>query len=83
MSKNISVADDVYEALKRRKRGRSFSETIREALEAGGRISDVVGQQVLPPDTLETAKDEVEGLSQGTVSRLEKDEDEDAIDEAA
>lgn len=79
MSKNISISDDVYEALKRRKRGRSFSETIREAIESSGRVSDVVGRQVLPPDTLEDAKDEVERLSRGTMSRL----DEDAVDEAA
>jgi len=35
VSKLISVADDVYELLKARKRNRSFSEVLRDALGAG------------------------------------------------
>lgn len=81
MSKNISVSDDVYEALKRRKRGRSFSETIREAVEASGGLSDVVGQGVLSDEDLETARGELQRLSRGTLKRLEEDTGE--ADEAA
>jgi predicted CopG family antitoxin len=71
VSKNISVSDDVYEALKRRKQGRSFSETIREAVDASGQIADVVGQGVLPEGVLEGAEDEIQRLSGGTLDRLD------------
>lgn len=58
MSKNISVSDDVYEALKRRKRTRSFSETIKEAIEQSGGLSDVVAQGALSEvDLAETKAD--------------------------
>lgn len=79
MSKNISVSDDVYEALKKRKRGRSFSETIRDAVDASGQISDVVGQGVLSDEPLAEVKEEIGRRSRGTLDRL----DEDASDEAA
>lgn len=79
MSKNISVSDDVYEALKKRKRGRSFSETIRDAVDASGQISDVVGQGVLSDELLAEVKEEIGRRSRGTLDRL----DEDASDEAA
>lgn len=79
MSKNISVSDDVYEALKKRKRGRSFSETIRDAVDASGQISDVVGQGVLSDELLAEVKEEIGRMSRGTLDRL----DEDASDEAA
>lgn len=73
MSKNISISDDVYEALKRRKRGRSFSDTIRDAVEASGQISDVVGQGVLSGKDLEEIKQEIQEMSRGTLARLDEE----------
>jgi len=71
MSKNISISDDVYRKLKREKGDRSFSEVIRDSLEAGTRLADVTGAGVLDPETQEDVKSDIEELSQGTLSRLD------------
>lgn len=70
MSKDISISDDVYDALKRRKRGRSFSETIREAMEQSGGLSDVVGKGAFSEIVIGEAKEEVERRIRGTLERL-------------
>jgi len=71
MSKNIAIADDVYQRLKREKGDRSFSEVIAAKLDAGGRIADITGQQILDPDAHEEAREEIERLSAGTMDRLD------------
>jgi len=71
MSKNIAISDDVYEALQREKGDRSFSDVIRDHLTAGGAIADVAGAGVLDPETQAAVKDDIEQLSQGTLSRLD------------
>ncbi len=76
MSKNISISDEVYRALKRRKRGRSFSETIEETMEQSGQLSDVVGEGVLSEVDLPKAREEIKDLSRRTLERLEGSEDE-------
>lgn len=71
MSKNIAISDDVYEALKREKGDRSFSEVIRDRLEDGGTIADVTGAGVLDPEIQESVRDDVERMSDGTLSRVD------------
>lgn len=69
MSKNIAISDDVYEALKREKGDRSFSDVIRDRLEDGGKLADVTGAGVLDPETQEAVKDDIEQMSRGTLTR--------------
>ncbi len=48
MAKNVSIADDVYMALKRRKReNESFTDLIRRLMEARPAIADVMGKELL------------------------------------
>lgn len=79
VSKDISVSDDVYEALKRRKRGRSFSETIEEAIEQSSGLSDLVGKGAFTEIGVAEAKQEVQDQTRGTLKRLE-DETADGAD---
>lgn len=71
MSKNIAISDDVYEALKREKGDRSFSEVIRDRLEGGGRIADVTGARVLDQEIQEQVRKDVERMTDGTLSRVD------------
>lgn len=71
MSKNISLSDDVYEALVREKGDRSFSEVIADKLEAGGTLQEVTGQQILDESTYEAVTDDIGRLSEGTAERLD------------
>lgn len=71
MSKNISIADDVYERLKREKGDRSFSELIADTLDERTRLADVHGEAALDPEAVATARDEIGQLSEGTLSRLD------------
>jgi predicted CopG family antitoxin len=71
MSKNIAIADDIYERLKREKGDRSFSEVIAAKLDSGGRLAEVTGQGVLDPEAHEAAREEIERLSAGTMDRLD------------
>ncbi|MEY7851516.1 antitoxin VapB family protein [Natrarchaeobius sp. A-rgal3] len=71
MSKNIAISDDVYRELKREKGDRSFSEVIEETLDDGRRLADVTGAGVLDEEIYDQVKDEIERMSQGTLSRLE------------
>lgn len=73
MSKNIAIADDVYERLKREKGDRSFSEVIRDRLDATSHLAEVAGGRVLDDDAVQAAGADVEALSEGTVSRLDDD----------
>lgn len=70
VSKNISISDDVYRRLKREKGDKSFSELIAETLENGGKLADVTGQQVFDPETDDKVSEEIERLSEGTLTRL-------------
>ena len=71
MSKNIAIADDVYERLKREKGDRSFSEVIADTLDERARLADVHGEGVLDPDAVAVAREEIGRLSEGTLSRLD------------
>lgn len=71
MSKNISIADDVYERLKREKGDRSFSELIEDTLDERTRLADVHGEDTLDPEAVATAREEIDRLSDGTLSRLD------------
>ncbi|WP_255190940.1 antitoxin VapB family protein [Natronobeatus ordinarius] len=71
MSKNIAIADDVYERLKREKGDRSFSEVIADTLDERARLADVHGEGVLNPDAVAAAREEIGRLSEGTLSRLD------------
>lgn len=71
VSKNISLSDEVYEALKREKGDRSFSEVIRERLESGAKLEDVTGEGILDEETYEAVKADIERLSVGSRERFE------------
>lgn len=71
MSKNIAISDDVYRELKREKGDRSFSEVIKEHLDERRELADVTGTRVLDPDAYEDAKEDVERMSRGTLSRID------------
>ena len=71
MSKNISLSDDVYEALVREKGDRSFSEVIADKLEAGGSLQEVTGQQILDEATYEAVEEDIARLSEATTERLD------------
>ncbi|QLG48933.1 antitoxin VapB family protein [Natrinema halophilum] len=71
MSKNIAISDDVYRELKREKGNRSFSEVIRDHLEERRRLTDVTGANILDQETHDDVKNDIEDLSQGTLSRLD------------
>lgn len=70
MSKNIAISDDVYRRLEREKGDRSFSEVIEAALDSGGQISDVAGQEIFDAETDERVEEEIARLSQGTFDRM-------------
>ncbi len=55
MAKTISIADDVYEWMKRRKGDRSFSEVIRDLKEKKSNFSEVNGLRVADWDEAEKA----------------------------
>lgn len=72
MSKNISISDDVYQHLKREKtNGKSFSDVIAEHFDREKRIIDVVGANVLDPDTFRSVKEDITEMSTGTVERMQ------------
>lgn len=71
MSKDITLSDEVYRKLKREKGDRSFSEFIAERLRATNRLADVTGQGILDEDAVEAAKEDIERLSEGTLTRLD------------
>lgn len=71
MRKNIGIADDVYERLKREKGDRSFSEVIADLLETGTTLSDVTGQEIFTADTAESVTEDIETLSDRTLDRFE------------
>lgn len=71
MSKDITLSDEVYRKLKREKGDRSFSEIIAERLRATNRLADVTGQGILDEDAVEAAKEGIERLSEGTLTRIE------------
>ena len=71
MSKNISLSDEVYEALVREKGDRSFSELIADKLDAGGSLQEVTGQQILDEKTYESVEDDIARLSERTTERLD------------
>ena len=72
MSKNIAISDEVYRMLKREKGDRSFSEVIEAHIQSGGKLADVTGQEIFEPGTIDAVKDDIEGLSSGTLERLEE-----------
>lgn len=72
MSKNIAISDEVYRMLKREKGDRSFSEVIEAHIQSGGKLADVTGQEIFDPETIDAVKDDIEGLSSGTLERLEE-----------
>lgn len=72
MSKNIAISDEVYRMLKREKGDRSFSEVIEAHIQSGGTLGDVTGQEIFEPGTIDAVKDDIEGLSSGTLERLDE-----------
>ncbi|MDL5363435.1 antitoxin VapB family protein [Halalkalicoccus sp. NIPERK01] len=75
MSKNIAISDEVYEALKREKGERSFSEVIEAKLETGGKIADVTGAKILERETSKAVTDDIGRMSRGTVARIDETTD--------
>lgn len=73
MSKNISLSDEVYEALVREKGDRSFSEVIEQKLKAGGKLSEVTGAGILDEETYEAVKSDIERLSFESKDRFENE----------
>ena len=71
MSKNISLSDEVYEALVREKGDRSFSEVIRDTLEQGGTLEELTDEGILDTDAFDEVKSDIETLSAGSRDRLE------------
>jgi predicted CopG family antitoxin len=63
--KRIEVSDEVYRRLERESGDRSFSEVIADALDSGGRLADVTGQQVLDPESGVTFEADIERPSDG------------------
>lgn len=71
VSKNIAISDDVYRELKQKKGDRSFSDVIRDHLEQQRKLTDVTGTGVLDREAHDNVKDDIEQLSDGTLSRLD------------
>lgn len=71
MSKNIAVSDEVYEMLKKEKKGRSFSEVIKEKLNSAGKISEVTGDKILDRETMREVKKDVKEGSRESLERME------------
>lgn len=71
MSKNIAITDDVYHQLKREKGDRSFSEVIDEYLTERRRLADVTGVGILDEATYDAVEDDIERMSDVTLSRVE------------
>ena len=63
--RRIEVSDEVYRRLKRESGNRSFSGVIADALDSGGRLADVTGQQVLDPGSGVLFEADIERPSDG------------------
>jgi hypothetical protein len=64
--KRIEVSDEAYRRLKRESDDQSFSEAIADALDSDGRLEDVIGQQVLDPESGVTFEADTERPSDGS-----------------
>ena len=74
MARNISLADDVYLALKKRKKEtESFSEVIRRFLQTKPPISEVMGKHLLTPADWEKSKDELTDMQKSSLERLQNE----------
>ena len=71
MSRNISISEESYEALKREKGDRSFSEVIMAHLEETRRLEDVIGQRVLDPDVQAGVREDLRDASRGALDRVD------------
>lgn len=71
MARNVSIADDVYMALKRRKRqNESYSDLIRRLMEARPAISDVMGKGLLTQDDWETIRQHLAEMQRRSAERM-------------
>ncbi|MBS3782662.1 MAG: hypothetical protein KGY68_08680 [Candidatus Thermoplasmatota archaeon] len=71
MSKNIAVSDEIYERLKKKKDGKSFSEVIKEKLDSGEKIVEVAGKNILDKEIMEKVKKDIKEGSRGSLGRIE------------
>ena len=63
--KRIELSEEVYRQLKREKGNRGFSEVTADALDSGGRLSDLVSQQALDPELAVPFKTDTERPNDG------------------
>lgn len=74
MARNVSLAEDVYLALKRIKReGESFSEVIRRLLESRPAIAEVAGKHLLSEESWEKARERIEAMQRISAERIRHD----------
>ena len=72
MVKNISIADDVYWALKKRKKDtESFSDFLRRLMQTKPLISEVMGKHLLSQEDSEKAKEGIAGLQKVSLERFQ------------
>ena len=64
--KRIEVSDEVYRRLDRERGDRRISEAIADALDSGGRLADVTGQQILDPESAVPFEAKTERPGDGT-----------------
>lgn len=72
MSKTISVADDVYEWMKREKGERSFSELIRDLKKENPDLEEIAGLNVTSGSGMKKLEEEKEAASERTVEKFKK-----------
>ncbi len=73
MSENISLSEEVYEALVREKGDRSFSEVIRDALDTARTLKEVSGEGILETGAFEDVQSNIETVCAGSPERLDED----------
>ncbi len=75
MAKNVSIADDVYLALKRRKRqNESFTDLIRRLMEARPAIADVMGKELLTQDDWRTIRQHLAEMQKRSAEKMMQNE---------
>lgn len=71
MSRTISVADDVFEWMKKEKGDRSYSELLRELRERESSLSEINGTRSLEENIEEDIDEAVKQAEESTEEKLE------------
>jgi len=72
VARNVSIADDVYVALKRRKRqNESFTDLIRRLMQARPAISDVMGKGLLTREDWRTIRQHLAEMQRRSAEKMQ------------